>query len=66
MASDLEGFSTNDNTLVVHGRGDDTVTITGASATGETEVIGGRTYDVYSLGDEGGRVILDHEIQVVT
>ncbi|SLN39522.1 BapA prefix-like domain-containing protein [Roseisalinus antarcticus] len=65
-AADLEGLSANDNSLTIHGGSDDTVTMSGAAATGDTEEIGGRTYDVYTLGDEGGRVIVDEDITIVT
>ena len=65
-AADLEGLSRNDNTLVVHGGSDDKVTLAGATATGNTQDIDGRSYDIYALGDEGGKVILDPDITVIT
>lgn len=56
----LLGLSDTSNTLTIHG-GDDTVTIAGATQTGQTNV-GGQTYDVYSLGE--GTVIIDDDITV--
>ncbi|QQA41862.1 Ig-like domain-containing protein [Pelagovum pacificum] len=63
-AADLAALSKNDNSLTIHGGADDTVTMTGAIATGETRMIGGRSYDVYSLGDDGS-VIIDDDVSVV-
>jgi len=56
-------LSSNTDTLVVAGGADDTVTITGASNTGETRVIEGQTYQVYSLGD--ATVVVDEDINTV-
>ncbi|EAR52493.1 hypothetical protein OG2516_05278 [Oceanicola granulosus HTCC2516] len=64
-ADDLHKLSRNDNELTIHGGSDDSVTIAGATATGESQTIGGRSYDIYSLGDEGGRVIIDEDINVI-
>jgi hypothetical protein len=58
----LLGLSDNSDTLTIHG-GDDTVTIAGATQTGQTSV-GGQNYDVYSLGE--GTVIIDDDITVNT
>lgn len=52
-----------DQTLLVKGGADDTVTMTGASATGQTRVIEGERYDVYALGT--GTVLLDEDIRPV-
>ncbi|MCF6444598.1 Ig-like domain-containing protein [Nereida sp. MMG025] len=64
-AADLEGLSDHSNEVRIHGGEDDTVTIAGAIATGETETINGQTYDVYSLGDEGGSLIINEDINVI-
>jgi hypothetical protein len=64
--SDLEALSKASNSLTVHGGVDDTVTIMGATDTGETQDIGGRTYKVFDFGPNGGSVIIDEEINVVT
>lgn len=60
--SDLEGLSANDNKLIVHGGTDDHVTLNGtATATGST-TINGQNYDVYSVGSNGGELIISHDI----
>ena len=64
--ADLEKLSKASNELTVHGGVDDTVTIIGATETGETQDIGGRTYKVYDFGPNGGSVIIDEEINVIT
>lgn len=58
----LLNLSDTSNTLTIHG-GDDTVTIAGATQTGQTSV-GGQNYDVYSLGE--GTLIIDDDITVNT
>ena len=63
--SDLEALCAHSDVLTIHGGLDDTVTILGASATGATSDIGGRTYDHYALGDTG-TLIIDEAITVVT
>jgi hypothetical protein len=64
--ADLEKLSKASNELTVHGGVDDTVTIIGATDSGETQEIGGRTYKVYDFGPNGGSVIIDEEINVIT
>ncbi len=59
----LVALSSNSDELTVHGGADDTVTITGATATGATQQVDGETYDVYSLGD--ATLIIDDDIDVV-
>ena len=65
-ASDLESLAAHSNVLTVHGGLDDTVNILGGAATGATQTIDGRTYDVYSLGTNGGTLIIDEAITVHT
>ena len=65
-ARDLESLCAHSNTLTVHGGQDDTVNIAGATNTGDTTVIGERTYEIYSLGTNGGSLIIDESITVVT
>jgi large repetitive protein len=67
----LEGLSANGNVLTVHGSEDDTVHIdtsdgSAFAATGDSVTIGTDIYNVYSLGDEGGTLIIDDEINIVT
>ena len=65
-ARDLESLCANSNSLTIHGGVDDTVNIAGATNTGDTTDIGGRTYDIYSLGTNGGSLMIDESITVVT
>jgi len=65
-AADLEALCAHSNLLTIHGGLDDTVNILGGSATGTTQIIDGRSYDVYSLGTNGGTLIIDEAITVHT
>lgn len=62
---DLEDLSNNTNTLIVNGGSDDTVNISGAVATNQSTTIEGQSYDIYSLGNEGGTLIINDDINVV-
>lgn len=64
--ADFEALAAESNLLTIHGGADDTVTALGATRTGETRDIGGRTYEVFSFGDNGGTLIIDDTINVVT
>ena len=50
-----------DHELIVKGDAGDNVTLVGGEASGETRVIDGETYNVYTLGDHGS-VLLDDDI----
>ncbi|WP_420837115.1 Ig-like domain-containing protein [Alexandriicola marinus] len=65
-ASDLEALCAHSNTLTIHGGADDTVRIEGASSNSETSEIAGKTYVHYDLGDNGGTLIIDETINVIT
>ena len=65
-ADQLGALSDHSNTLTIHGGGDDTVNIAGATDTSENSMIGGRSYSHYTLGDDGGTLIIDDEIIVQT
>lgn len=65
-AADLESLAAHSNQLTIHGGLDDTVNIVGATATGNHQTIDGRTYDIYSLGTNGGTLIIDDAITVNT
>ncbi|THD85641.1 BapA prefix-like domain-containing protein [Aliigemmobacter aestuarii] len=54
-----------ENSLIVKGDADDTVTATGAEGTGQTTVIGGQSYVVYTLGDSGASLLVDDDINTV-
>ena len=64
-AEQLEALSGNSNELTIRGGSDDTVTIEGASGTGQTVDIAGETYDIYTLGDEGGTLYINEDVTVV-
>ncbi|WP_424978996.1 Ig-like domain-containing protein [Leisingera sp. S232] len=69
--ADINSLSGNSNRLVVHGSKDDaageqdTLTISGAAKTSETETIDGETYAVYTLGDDGTTVVVDEDINTI-
>lgn len=62
----IVSLSDNGDTVTISGEADDTVTVTGATATGETETVDGQTYDVYTIGDDGATIIVDEDIQFNT
>jgi hypothetical protein len=62
----IQGLSENGDTVTIAGESDDTVTVTGATATGETQTIDGQTYDVYTVGDDGATIFVDEDIQFNT
>lgn len=54
-----------DHTLVVKGGADDLVTLTDATATGQTQQIDGEVYNIYTVGQSGATVLLDDDITTV-
>lgn len=64
-AAQLEGLSDHSNDLTVHGGVDDTVSIVGGQATGDTTVIEGQTYHIFTLGDDEGRVMVEDGVTVI-
>ncbi|MGJ8610627.1 MAG: Ig-like domain-containing protein, partial [Octadecabacter sp.] len=50
----LEGLSDVDNNLIIHGSDvdSDTVTLVGATDSGSSTVIEGKSYDIYTMGDD--------------
>ena len=60
--SDLEALSDNDNSLIVHGGTDDALTLDGTATQTGTQTINGQSYDVYSVGDAGGELIVSQDI----
>ena len=61
--STLEGLSDNDNNLVIHGGAGDSVDLTGATNTGQSETIEGKSYDLYTTGDDA-QIFIDEDINV--
>ncbi|MEC7761432.1 MAG: Ig-like domain-containing protein [Pseudomonadota bacterium] len=72
ITSDLiEGLSTNSNTLTIHGSGDDAVNVNRSNGAVLTDTntnvqIGNEIYSIYTLGDEGGTLIIDDDIRLTT
>jgi hypothetical protein len=62
-ARTLRNLTGPDETLLVKGGADDTVTLLGSTATGQSRVFDGQAYDIYTLGDTGATVLLDHDIR---
>lgn len=60
--SDLQALSDNDNSLVVHGGTDDTLTLNGAATQTGTQTINGQDYDVYTVGDAAAELIVSQDI----
>ena len=63
--ADVIALSSNSDTVTIHGGTDDTVTISGASATGTTQVIDGDTFDVYTIGSDGATLVIEDDITVI-
>ncbi len=61
----LQSLTGPDNRLIVKGGDDDTVTLTGGLATGQSTVIDGERYAIFTLGTGGGTVLLDDDIRAV-
>lgn len=65
----LEGLSSNSNTLTIHGSGDDSVNVDRSNGaimtdTNTNVTIGNEIYSIYTLGDEGGTLIIDDDIRL--
>ena len=54
-----------DETLMVKGDSLDQVTLVDATATGQTTVIDGQSYAIYTLGSHGATILLDEDIRTV-
>ncbi|MGQ0564004.1 MAG: Ig-like domain-containing protein [Gemmobacter sp.] len=61
----LRAMTAPDNRLVVKGGMDDTVTLVGGVATGQTTLIDGERYAIFTLGSAGATVLLDDDIRTV-
>lgn len=60
--ADLEGLSDNDNSLIIHGGIDDHVTLNGTAQMTGTKTIDGQDYNVFTVGDNGGELIINQDI----
>ncbi len=61
----LKDLSDVNDELIIHGDYDDKITLDGGAETGTTTVIGGKTYDIYTMGDEA-RVFIEDGVDVTT
>ncbi|WP_083947608.1 Ig-like domain-containing protein [Phaeovulum vinaykumarii] len=61
----INALTDENNTLVVSGDGQDTVTATGAHDTGLSTMIGGVSHHIYTLGTDGTTLIVDDNVTVV-
>ena len=61
----IKAMSSATDELTVHGGADDTLTVSGAVDTGQTRMIDGQTYNVYTIGNDGATLIVDHEVNVI-
>lgn len=69
-ADTLAGLSENGNTLVISGFADDVINIdltdrASYADTGQTVTIGANTYNVHGLGDLGGTLLIEEEIDQI-
>jgi len=62
--ADIKALSGNSDTLTVHGGADDTLTVADASAAG-VEAVDGQIYNVYTVGDEGTKLLVDQDVNVL-
>lgn len=61
----INALSGNSNTLIVHGDGNDTITLDGATRQSD-RIIDNETYHVYTIGDDGTTLVADEDINVNT
>ncbi len=61
----ITAMAENSDSLTITGGTDDTVTIAGAQATGETKEINGEDYDIYTVGDDGATVVVDQDVNLL-
>ncbi|MEP2718430.1 Ig-like domain-containing protein, partial [Pseudophaeobacter sp.] len=65
--ADIKALSENSDTLTIHSGntpGDDSVTVTGATHTG-TRSVGGESYNVYTVGNDGTTLVIDQDVTVI-
>jgi hypothetical protein len=63
----LEGLSDHDNNLIIHGSDadNDTVTLIGSGDSVRTESIDGKSYDVYTMGDDA-EIFIEEGVNVLS
>jgi hypothetical protein len=63
---DIVDLSDNDNRLVIHGSDDDSVALTGTATADGTELIDGKTYNVYTLDSNDTSLVIANDIAFST
>jgi large repetitive protein len=63
-AAQINALTGADKSMIIAGAADDHVTLVGASDTGQTQVLHGDTYHLYTLGSDGAQVLIDSDINV--
>lgn len=63
--SQLLSLSDATNDLLINGGIDDQVTAIGATRAGQTQTIGGQSYDVYTFNNSGANLIIEDDIKVI-
>jgi len=61
-ADQLESLTGPDQTLIIKGDGNDTVTLRDVNGQPVRETINGQAYDIYTLGDSGARILLEDDV----
>lgn len=61
-ADQLEALTGPDQTLIIKGDGNDTVTLRDVMGPAVRETINGQAYDIYTLGDSGARILLEDDV----
>lgn len=64
-ATQLEALTGPDRTLFIKGEADDVVTLSNVTKVEADQMIGNQRYDIYTLGDNGARVILEDDVTVL-
>lgn len=63
--ADILALSGNSDALTIRGGSDDTVRVSGATDTGETEFVDGTEFAIYTIGDDGATLLIEDEVNVV-
>lgn len=64
--ADILSLTGPENTLIISGDANDSVTALGAQDTGQDTVVGGQTHSIYTVGDDGATLLIDDQISNLT
>ena len=62
-AADIAALSSNDNTLVINGKSDDTITLDGTATAVGAQVIDGHDYTVYDVDSSAAQLIIRDDLE---